>query len=564
MNPLDQQRPETIVSAFTALARSHPGRLALAIQRESWRFGKRYDEVSAGELERDANTFAAALEHHGIQKGMRTVVMIPPGREFCAAIFALLKLGAPPVLIDPGIGLRNLRFAIQQIRPEAFLGIHKAELARRILGWGRDSIRISLTLESLWGRPMGHHSSVAEGGHAKPAPGDLAAIAFTSGSTGSPKGVAFDHGNLCAQADLLKELLGPRAEGPHLVTFPLLLIFAPVLGVTAVLPRMDPSRPSAASPKRLMTASNDYGCRSAFISPALVRKLAAYCRDTASRFSTMERIFSAGAPTDPDVLATFEPWIAPGGEIFTPYGATEALAVSNIGSREILTQTRQETRRGAGVCVGRPLRGIAAAIIPISDQAIQDWGTVPVLAPGEIGEITVSGRVVSREYFNDSEATKRAKIRRSGVNSGPDSFWHRMGDLGYFDDVGRLWMCGRKSHRVVTAARIYFTVSAEGVFNGHPEVSRTALVGIDGAKTVPVLCVELAARKSAGAKRRITKELRALGASCEQTREIRHFLYHGRFPVDIRHNAKIRREELAVWAAKKMGIRKPKAEERTT
>ena len=278
----------------------------------------------------------------------------------------------------------------------------------------------------------------------------------------------------------------------------------------------------------------------------------------------MERVLSAGAPTDPDALATFESGIAPGGEIFTPFGATEALPISNLGSREILAETREKTRQGAGLCVGRPLRGVTAAIIPISDQPIQDWGAVPLLAPGEIGEITVSGPVVSRQYFNDSDATKLAKIPCLGAPSGPGSFVHRMGDLGYIDGGGRLWMCGRKSQRVATPTRVYFTVSAEGVFNGHPDVSRTALVGIDGVSTAPVLCVELVARKSARAKKRITEELRALGAGHEQTRGICNFLYHRAFPVDTRHNSKIRREELSEWATKKIGALKPKTEKRTT
>ncbi|MGH7749965.1 MAG: AMP-binding protein, partial [Candidatus Dormibacteria bacterium] len=203
------------MSALAAQARNHPGRLALAIRRKAGRFGKRYEEVSADELERDANAFAAALAHHGIRNGMRTAVMIPPGREFCAAIFALLKLGAPPVLIDRGIGLRNVGHAIQRAVPAAFLGVRKADLARRIFGWGRDSIGISLTVESLSGRLLKQGSEVTEDRRATRSLDDLAAIAFTSGSTGRPKGVMFDHGNLCAQADLVQELLGPCAGGPH-------------------------------------------------------------------------------------------------------------------------------------------------------------------------------------------------------------------------------------------------------------------------------------------------------------------------------------------------------------
>jgi acyl-CoA synthetase (AMP-forming)/AMP-acid ligase II len=547
---------ETIADALAARARSHPGRLALAVARKGrWR-GGRYDEVSLAELEHDADTFAAVFANHGIRRGMRTVLMITPGREFCAAIFALLKLGAPPVFIDPGIGLGNVGSCIRNAMPTAFIGIRKAQMARRVFGWGRDSIRISLTVESL---PRDGSGPMAVDRREFPRvshPGDtpedqgIAAIAFTSGSTGPPKAVVFDHQNLLAQADLLGELSGTYAGEPHLATFPLFLLFAPVLGIAAIVPDMDTSKPAAADPLRLIAAIDDYRCRSAFASPALVCRLGAYCRETNRKLPSMERVLSAGAPSDPNALATLAAAIAPGGEIFTPYGATEALPVSNLSSREILTETSHKTRRGAGVCVGRPLRGMTASIIPIGDSSIHDWSEVSPLPRHEIGEITVSGGVVSRQYFNNPEATRHSKItcRVTGL------LYHRMGDVGYLDDLGRLWMCGRKSHRVVTPKRVHFTVPAEGVFNFHKEVARTALVGVTCREsTVPVLCVELAARKSAKARKRIAGELRALGANFEHTRDIRYFLYHRSFPVDARHNSKIRREDLAVWAKRRIG-----------
>jgi acyl-CoA synthetase (AMP-forming)/AMP-acid ligase II len=554
-----QQHTSTIVAALADLAQNSPGRLVLVVARKKARGRSCYEEVSAGDLERHANTFAAMFAHHGIQSGMRTVVMIPPGREFCAAVFALLKLGAPPVFIDPAVGPRTVGDALRQSMPAAFIGSRKAQMARRIFGWGRNSIRISLTIESSSERLLKERSELDAYRPAAQSSDGIAAIAFTSGSTGPPKAVSFDHENLCAQADLLREILGTYATEPHLATFPLFLIFAGVLGVTAVLPEMDMSRPALADPAELISAGNDYKCRTAFASPVLVRKLGSYSRETSRRFSTLQCMLSAGAPSDPDALAAMEGALAPGGEVFTPYGATEALLVSNLGSREILRETREKTRQGAGICVGRPLHGMTATVIAINDRSIEAWSAVSPLPSGEIGEIAVSGRVVSREYFNCPETTMHSKIP-CRTPSGENSFFHRMGDLGYLDDLGRLWMCGRKSHRVVAPKCTYFTVPVEGVFNGHPKVARTALVGVTGevGEIVPVLCVELAARTFARARRQITRELRTIGQRYEQTRDIHDFLYHRSFPVDARHNSKIRREELAIWAAKNIG--KPKLE----
>jgi len=128
---------------------------------------------------------------------------------------------------------------------------------------------------------------------------------------------------------------------------------------------------------------------------------------------------------------------------------------------------------------------------------------------------------------------------------------HRMGDLGYFDAEGRLWFCGRKGHRVVTATGTLCTEQVEPVFNVHPEVRRTALVGVGtkGAQT-PVLCVELESGVAKTAQTRIADELRHIGEGFVHTGRIERVLFHPGFPVDIRHNAKIGRETLAVWAAK--------------
>jgi acyl-CoA synthetase (AMP-forming)/AMP-acid ligase II len=551
---------KTIADALSARSRTHPGRLALAVASKGWRQHNRYDEVTFAELEHDVNAYACIFANRGVRRGMRTVLMITPGREFCAAIFALLKLGAPPVLIDPGIGLRNIGRCIQRAMPAAFVGIRKAQVARRMFGWGRDSIRISLTVESLPRGKSGPADVTPEefsrGAHPVDPPADegVGAIAFTSGSTGPPKAVVFDHQNFEAQADLVGELLGRYAGEPHLMTFPLFLLFAPVLGLAAIIPDMDTSKPAAADPSRLIASIEDYQCRSFFASPVLVRHLGTYCRETNRKLTSIKRVLSAGAPSEPHALATLAAVIASDGEIFTPYGATEALPVSNLSSNEILTETSEKTKNGAGVCVGRPLRGIMASIIPISDSPIIDWAEIRPLPPYEIGEIAVSGGVVSRRYFNDPDATEYAKIpcRATGL------LYHRMGDVGYLDDLGRLWMCGRKSQRVVTPKRVYFTDTTEGVFNGHGEVSRTALVGVkSGESTIPVLCVELADHKSAKARRRIGEELHALGAKFEHTREIRHFLFHRSFPVDARHNSKICREDLSVWAKRRIRSNSP-------
>ncbi|NJM06669.1 AMP-binding protein [Candidatus Gracilibacteria bacterium] len=188
-------------------------------------------------------------------------------------------------------------------------------------------------------------------------------------------------------------------------------------------------------------------------------------------------------------------------------------------------------------------------IIRISDAPIAEWDDTLLLSSGVVGEIVVSGAMVTKTYVNRPDATALAKIADAG------RVWHRMGDLGYLDAGGRLWFYGRKSHRVETALGPLYTEPVEKVFNQHPRVYRSALVGIaaqHGLKT-PVLIVEPEAGqmpKTAEERARFVSELRILGADYSMTAAISRFMFHPSFPVDIRHNAKIFREQLAEWAEK--------------
>jgi acyl-CoA synthetase (AMP-forming)/AMP-acid ligase II len=187
---------------------------------------------------------------------------------------------------------------------------------------------------------------------------------------------------------------------------------------------------------------------------------------------------------------------------------------------------------------------VTVRIIRIEDEPIPEWSEDLLVADGEIGEIAVSGPIVTREYFNRPEATALAKI----ADPARGSFWHRMGDLGYRDGIGRIWFCGRKAHRVITPQGTLFTIPCEAVFNTHLRIARTALVGVGKPGSMrPVLCVEQR-RPDADLRR----ELLELGAKYPHTKSIQTILFHPSFPVDIRHNAKIFREKLAVWAAKRL------------
>ncbi len=515
-----------------------------------------YAQLSFRELEDASNRTALALNAAGIRRGMRTALMVPPGLDFFTLTFALFKAGAVPVLIDPGIGVRNLGGCLAHAQPEAFVGIAKAHAARVLLGWARASVRINVSVGGKWfwgGHTLRALRETIPADQAfapiEPSPDETAAILFTSGSTGTPKGAVYTHEIFNTQVAHIRRLYGIEPGEIDLATFPLFALFGPALGMTAVVPEMDASRPASADPANIVGAITKFGITNMFGSPALLDRVGRYGEAQGIKLPTLRRTISAGAPMSARVLERFAALLPRGAQVFTPYGATECLPVASIGSAEILGETRARSDRGAGVCIGRPVAGLKARIIRISDEAIALWDEALVLPAGEIGEIAVQAAHATRSYFNLPEATELAKIQ----DPASGSFYHRMGDVGYFDAQGRLWFCGRKAHRVVTPQGTRFTDPCEGVFNTNPKVVRTALVGVqrDGA-IEPVLCVELEASARNESKNAIRAELRELGSRHELTRQIRTFLFHPAFPVDVRHNAKIFRDKLALWAKRQL------------
>jgi len=510
-----------------------------------------YDVVlNYRDLDLRSDAIAAGLARHGIGRGTRTVVMVRPSPEFFLLMFALFKAGAVPVLVDPGIDKRALKQCLDEARAEAFIGIPLAQFARRLLGWARSATKIvavggrfgwgGTTLAKVERAGAGAGPQLAD-----TAPDEVAGILFTSGSTGVPKGVVYRHRHFVGQIELLRNAFGMQPGGVDLPTFPPFALFDPALGLTSIIPDMDPTRPAKAEPARLHAAIARFGVTQLFGSPALMRVLADYGRP----LPTVQRVTSAGAPVPPDVVARIRALLPEDAQFWTPYGATECLPVAVIEGRE-LESTRAATEAGAGTCVGRAVAPNQVRIIAIDDAAIEHWSGVRELPAGQVGEITVAGPTATDSYFGREQATRNAKIRETLVDGG-ERIVHRMGDVGYFDADGRLWFCGRKTHRVETADGPLYTEQVEPVFNVHPQVRRTALVGIgDAGAQQPVLCVELQPGVPAARFAAIEAELRALAAPHAQAARIGRFLRHPAFPVDIRHNAKIGREKLAVWAAR--------------
>jgi acyl-CoA synthetase (AMP-forming)/AMP-acid ligase II len=545
-----------IAAPLRALARTQPNTLAIVVPRGRDRHGRpRHRQVTYRELDEESDCLARGLQSIGISRGARTVLMVPPSVDFFALTFALFKAGVIVVLIDPGMGVHNLGDCLEEAQPDAFIGVTKAHVARVLFGWARRTLRTCVTIGPRlgWGglslAELRRRGSTGKELTADADMREMAAILFTSGSTGPAKGVVYTHGIFTAQVEMLRELYDIRPGEVDLPTFPLFGLFGPALGMTAVLPRMDATRPAHVDPVKIIEDIQSYGVTNLFGSPALLRRVGRYGAARGVRLPTLRRVISAGAPVPWQTLDTFRRLLPNSVAIHTPYGATESLPVCSIDSDEVLSETRHATAAGKGVCVGLPVAGMQVKIIRIGDAPLPTWDEKQELPPGQIGEITVRGPVVTASYWGRPEATAQAKIADPILGG----LWHRMGDVGYVDERGRVWFCGRKTQRVEAPEGALFTIPCEGIFNAHPAVARTALVGVSQGGTIePVLCVELDRDAVPLPQGQVREELLALGAQHEITRGIRTILFHPGFPVDIRHNAKIFREKLAVWAVRRL------------
>jgi acyl-CoA synthetase (AMP-forming)/AMP-acid ligase II len=434
---------------------------------------------------------------------------------------------------------------LASVKAEGFIGIPMAHLLRIFKRSAFTSVKVVVTVGSrwFWG---GYTLKKLRSGSKKPfkpaktKPDGMAAMFFTSGSTGPPKGVVYEHSMLMSQMKFIR-FLGYGPSEVDLSTFPLFALYDTGMGMTSVTPDMDTTAPGKADPAKLVSAIKKYKCSHMFGSPALLTNLANYGEKTGEKIPTMKMILTAGAPIHPLLLRKLMKMLAKDGEILTPYGATESLPVTRISSKTILEETWEKTEKGGGTCVGKPFKGMNVKIIEITEDDIPSWKDAKVLPQGEIGEITVKGPVVTKEYFKKPKANAAAKIKDS------DGIWHRMGDMGYLDELGRLWFCGRKAHRVRTKKGNMFSVPCEAAFNTHPKVFRSALVGTGKpGNQKPAIVIEL--KKGERETDKLTKELLKRAKDSDITKEIKTILYHDSFPVDIRHNAKINREKLAEWA----------------
>jgi acyl-CoA synthetase (AMP-forming)/AMP-acid ligase II/pimeloyl-ACP methyl ester carboxylesterase len=509
-----------------------------------------YRHMNYADMRSLIDRYHRGLVNLGLRQGDRVLFLVKPGIDFLALAYAVMAEGAVPVFIDPGIEKAHLFKAISDIKADIFIGTQKAHILRMIKKNLFAGIRFHVLAQD-WGFSGGPNLSVLKRFASTPAPAqkysEIGMIAFTSGATGVPKGVIFTQRMLIEQIRVFREEFGILPGGRDLPLLPIFSIFQLANGVTSVVAPLDPSAPLSLDPSKVVKIIQDINVTYSFGSPTLWRKISDYCLRVRTTLPTLKRVFMAGAAvpkeTIKNVLATLGDSEASSGVVYTPYGATEALPVTVAPAKEILSDRQVESANGElGTFVGRVTRSVEMRIVEPVPGEIRDINDAQILPPRSIGEIIVKGSTVSPSYLNRPDADRVGKIKDG------TSFWHRMGDLGYLDESGALYYCGRKSHLIVFGGREFHSVPIENLFEGLKGVGRTALVAVKGEPAIVIEPVPGFWPEGERGKRDIITKVREVALRSPLSNAIKKFYVNPSLPVDRRHNAKVYRDRLGKWA----------------
>jgi olefin beta-lactone synthetase len=522
--------------------------------------------VSWARLAAVTRNLAAGMVAHGVRPGDRVGLLVPPGADLTAAAYACWRAGAVVVVADAGLGRRGLSRALTAANPRHLVGIPRALAAARALGWPGSPVLAGRAGPGLR-RLLGAGTTLADlarlgrwmagtAGAARlpdpPGPEAEAAVLFTSGATGPAKGVVYLHGQLEAQRDLVASTYGVTERDRLVAAFAPFALYGPALGVASAVPAMDVTAPATLTAAALAEAVAAVDATLLFGSPAALAGVVATADDLAPRQAGALRgvrlVLSAGAPVPVDLLRRVAE-LTPNAQLHTPYGMTEVLPVTDVSLAGLLDAAADAGRpAGGGVCVGRPVEGVVVGVAPLDEHG--DPEPTPVDKPFVTGEICVVGPHVKQRY--DS-------LWLTELRSVAESRWHRTGDVGHLDDRGRLWVEGRLAHVVRTAGGVITPVGVEQLAELLPAVGRAAAVGVGppGAQVVVVVVEPVAGDRRVGpstfsrswlADVPLADDVRA--AVRPAVADVAAVLEVPALPVDIRHNSKVDRTRLAVWAGR--------------
>lgn len=452
-----------------------------------------HDSITVGELDGLVGKIGAGLKKTGLKKGDRVIIFVPMSLYLYAAMFAVQKIGAIAVFLDSWARRDQMGLAAEVVDAKMMISVEKA-----FQYLGQESQIANIPLKVVVGPAEGEYTARLEALMQTPEyteasevkREDTALITFTTGSSGTPKGADRTHRFLAAQHYALNRHI-PYSEGDaDLPVFPIFSLNNLAAGVRTVIPAIDVGVPSEKDALILIAQMKSSNTTSTTLSPSLLRHVYNYCRENNISLDFLKRIVTGGAPVSrDDLIATKE--IAPNAEILVLYGSTEVEPMAHIEAKEMISQKMSDDSEWVdeGVNVGKFDSGLTVKYLKINPDPItiskeSDWADLEV-PKGSVGEIIVSGEHVCENYYNNTEAFARAKIRDE-----KNIVWHRTGDLGRKDEHGNLWLVGRVHNAINRDNTYLFPVRAEIILKKLPFVEKAAFLGMPdpvlGEKTFAV------------------------------------------------------------------------------
>lgn len=430
--------PTAIAQHLRASAHTSPDHPALV-----WSGGG----LSYAELDHEVDRLAAGLAKLGIRKGDRVVFAVGNTPAFAVIHFGILRVGAVSVPLNPGLKASELRPFIAAVTPRAIIAEESA--VNDVMSAGPHAAPVFVIGKHSTARP--YEQLLAEPPVEEPEieAEDLAVLACTSGTSGTPKVTRLTYGNLTSNLEQMLEIPQARTEKGDVVlgVLPLFHIFGMnvVLGLSflqsatvAIERRFDP----AGTARRI----DEAGVTAVVGAPPMYISWVASPDVDATAFSKVRFAISGASPLPPEVIPAFKERF--GVEVWEGYGLTE--------TSPTLTSTRMADQRPGSV--GKPVPGVELKVVDETGDDVQ---------PGDPGEVWVRGPNVFSGYWNDEAASA-------------DAFagdWFRTGDVGYLDTDGYLWLVDRKKELIIVSGFNVYPREVENALRTHPAVLDTAVVG---------------------------------------------------------------------------------------
>lgn len=442
-----------------ATSRADHAALVSAQRRHTWRG-----------LEAARNAWSERLADLGVGPGDRVMVVGENCPAMAMLVFAIVSRRAWVVNVNARLSAREVDAIRGHSEPRRVIFLVEASADARVHAERSAAARLD---GGEWGEmalsPRGQ-------GVAEPCTGDpredVAALLYTTGTTGEPKAVMLTHANLgfiaATSGELRRITPDDRVYG--------LLPMSHVYGLASVTLGSLLAGASVHTQPRFSPASAAEFIRSQRLTvcqgvPAMYARLVRHLKENGEASfgaSALRFLYAGGSPLVPALKREVEGFFRL--RLHNGYGLTEASPT--------VTQTRQEAPRD-DCSVGPALPGVELLIVDLEGRDLPD---------GEVGELWVRGPNVMKGYYKDAAATA-ATLRPGG--------WLATGDLARRDDGGAIHIEGRLKELIIRSGFNVFPVEVEAVLNAHPAVTQSAVVGrrVDGNEEV-VAFVELAAGAS--------------------------------------------------------------------